>query len=358
MNNGYKYTEEQWKQITNADCIETAKALGYEFDEKRSDRDALRIKDNAGLFVWRNGSGYYQHSTGAKGHAVDLVMMANNCGYKQAMDYIFSNVLGRSDYEINRQERTDHTRLSKENVEKEDVEFVLPKQAEGRPARVYAYLNHTRCISGDVIKEAFKRRILYQDEKYGNCCFVGYDKENIPQYCAKRGTTTDHQFRGEVSGSNKSCGWKLQGSLETGAKLYIFEAPIDAMSHASLNQLAGRDWRQDTRLSMGGCSMLPIEQHLKDYPNKYSEIVICTDNDERGHKMADIISEKLSGEYKVTRRSSVSKDWNEDLTRIGQLAADYRTSMKTAMDIYYSRNCRHIEEQQEITEEGCLEAEP
>ncbi len=358
MNSGYKYTEEQWKAITNADCIETAKALGYEFDEKRSDKSALRIKENGGLFVWKSGKGFYQHSTGDKGRAIELVMKANGCNYISAMDFIFSNVLRRSDYEINLQKHSDYNKPNKEKFEKEYIEFVLPKQEEGKPSRVYAYLSYTRCISRKVIEEAFEKKILYQDSKFGNCCFVGYDKDNVPRYCSKRGTNTDIQFRGEVTGSDKKFGWKLQGSNETGAKLYIFEAPIDAMSHASLNQLAGRDWRQDTRLSMGGCSMLAVDQHLKDYPGKYSEIVICTDNDEAGNKMAGIISEKLSGEYKVTRRSSVSKDWNEDLTRISKLAADYKTSMENAMSIYYSRSCRHTEKEQEAAEEDYLEAEP
>lgn len=181
-----------------------------------------------------------------------------------------------------------------------------------------------------------EERTLYQDDKYGNCCFVGCDKDGTPRYCSKRSTNSDIQFRGEAAGSDKAFGCKIQGSLETGAKLYIFEAPIDAMSHASLNEITGRDWKKDTRLAMGGCSILPIEQHLKDYPDKYSEIVICTDNDERGNQMADIIKEKLSGGYKVTRRSSFAKDWNEDLTNINAIAKNNGIPLKSAVNEYYN----------------------
>lgn len=82
--------------------------------------------------------------------------------------------------------------------------------------------------------------------------------------------------------------------------------------------------------------MLPIEQHLKDYPDKYSEIVICTDNDERGNEMAGIIKEKLIGRYKVTRRSSFAKDWNEDLTHITGIAGRENISLKSAVSEYYN----------------------
>lgn len=330
MGKGYKYTAEQWKEITNADCVEVARALGYEFDEKRSDKNSLHIKDHSGLFVWRNGKGWYQHSTGAQGYATDLVMFAKGCNYKQAMEYIFSNVLGRSDYEVNKQYHSSvHT-----TAQKEKPEFKLPERAANHK-RVFAYLTQTRCISKKIVASALEERTLYQDNKYGNCCFVGFDKDGNPRYCNKRSTNSDIQFRGEAAGSDKAFGWKIQGSLETGAKLYIFEAPIDAMSHATLNEITGRDWKKDTRLAMGGCSMLPIEQHLKDYPDKYSEIVICTDNDERGNEMAGIIKEKLIGRYKVTRRSSFAKDWNEDLTNITGIAGRENIPLKSAVGEYY-----------------------
>ena len=146
MGRGYKYTAEQWKDITNADCVEVARALGYEFDEKRSDKNSLHIKEHSGLFVWRNGKGWYQHSTGAQGYAIDLVMFAKGCSYKQAMEYIFSNVLGRSDYEVNKQYHSSvHT-----NAQKEKPEFKLPERAANHK-RVFAYLTQTRCISKKIV---------------------------------------------------------------------------------------------------------------------------------------------------------------------------------------------------------------
>lgn len=62
--------------------------------------------------------------------------------------------------------------------------------------------------------------------------------------------------------------------------------------------------------------MFALHQHLQDYPNRYTEIVVCVDNDEAGRKIERKISDELDGEYKITRRFPFSKDWNEDLVKI------------------------------------------
>ena len=336
-----KYSEEEWKAITNADCTEVARALGYEFDEKRSDRNALRVKDQGGLFVWRNGSGWYCHSTGEKGHAVDLVRRTLGCEYREALDFIADNLLIQT---------TDHhyKEISRSSAAQKEPpkEFALPERAE-KNNRVAAYLKYERGIPYKVINYAMESKILYQDKEYGNCCFVGYDNSGVPRYCTKRGTNSFQQFRGEVAGSDKSYSFKMMGSNTQGAKLYIFEAPIDAMSHAALNEIVGRDWSKDTRLAMGGCCYLPIERHLKDSPGRYSEIVICTDNDEAGIKMAKEIEEKYGGEYKVTRRSSFAKDWNEDLKNINGIAQSNKIPLKNALNVYYNK-CIEQQKQEEL----------
>lgn len=336
-----KYSEEDWKAITNANCVDLARALGFEFDEKRSDRNAIRVKDQGGLFIWRNGKGWYCHSTGEKGHAIDLVQRTIGCNYREAMDFIADNLLIQisSAYADN---------IIKSNTVQETAaqKFELPEKSE-KNNRVAAYLRYERGIPYKVINYAMENKILYQDKKYGNCCFVGYDNKGIPKYCTKRGTNSSQQFRGEVAGSDKSFSFKIMGSDTQGAKLYIFEAPIDAISHAALNEIVGRDWKKETRLAMGGCCMAPIEQHLKDYPNRYSEILICTDNDEAGMKMARTIEEKYGGEYKVSRRCSYAKDWNEDLKKINEIAKTNNSSLKNAMDTYYNK-CAESRKKEEM----------
>ncbi len=335
-----KYPEEVWKTIIYADCVQVARALGFEFNEKRSGRDALRVKDQGGLFVWRNGSGWYCFSTGESGHAVDLVQRTLSCKYREALDFIADNVLANTEHSYREFSR------SAAPVKEPPEEFMLPEKAE-KNNRVAAYLKYERGIPYTVINYAMKSEILYQDKKYGNCCFVGYDNSGVPRYCTKRGTNPFQQFRGEVAESDKSYSFKMMGSNSQGAKLYIFEAPIDAMSHAALNDIVGRDWKRDTRLAMGGCCYLPIDQHFKDFPGRYSEIVVCTDNDEGGIKMAKEIEEKYGGEYKVTRRCSFAKDWKEDLKNINSIAKENNTTLKHSLNIYYNK-CTEQKKQEEL----------
>lgn len=339
-----KYSEDEWKAITNADCVAVARSLGLEFDEKRSDRNALRIKDQGGLFVFRNGKSWYCHSTGVAGRAVDLVECTLGCNYREALNYISDNVLALQTTNNSYNRRKESTAVPKEPPK----EFKLPEKAE-KNSRVAAYLRHERGIPYKVINYAMENRILYQDKEHGNCCFVGYDKEGVPKYCTKRGTNTFYQFRGEVGGSDKNYSFKMMGRGGQGERLYIFEAPIDAMSHAGLNEIVGNDWQRDTRLAMGGCCYMPIEQHLKDFPDRYSGIVICTDNDEKGIIMARKIEEKFGGEYKVTRRSSFAKDWNEDLKSINTISTQRNIPLKNAVRIYYSQ-CVVQQKQEENTQ--------
>jgi len=63
-----KYPDDIWKQITNANCVETALQLGLDLDEKKSDKKAIKVKGFGGLFLWRDGSGYYHHSNNERGN--------------------------------------------------------------------------------------------------------------------------------------------------------------------------------------------------------------------------------------------------------------------------------------------------
>ena len=335
----YSYSEEQWHDITNASCIDAALSLGYEIDEKHSDKKALKIKNNGGLYVWRDGTGWYQHSTNERGRVVELVTKTLGCNYKQALDYIYDNILkGERTYEGQKRSFLPQFTAQAEDTKRED--FKLPKKAP--PIRVYAYLIKNRGIEQSIVRAMVTQGNLFQSEKGGNCCFVGRDKDGNPAYCAIRGTG-EKPFRGEITGSAKLYGFTMNGSSD---KLYVFEAPIDAMSHATLVSIRGKEWSADTRLALGGCCLHALEQHLADYPNKYREIYVCTDNDEAGQKIANKIAEAFSSKYVVKRRVSAAKDWNEDLKNIRKLA-EKTPVLRNAMDMYYRGEAR-----QELHEEA------
>ena len=308
-----RYSDEEWRAITSADCIRTAQALGLEFDEKRSDAKAIHIKGYGGLYVWRSGNGWYQHSSGEYGHAVELVQKFTDMSYREALDFINDNVL----LEQNAGTKIAYTYSPPpdQGEPKKEKTFELPEKADN-DKRVFAYLTKARCIDPTIVRYALKNKLIYQEAVKGNCCFVGYDKDNNPKYCTKRGTNSNVQFRGEVGGSDKKIGWKMTGVGEN-PRLYIFEAPIDAMSHASIYLWNGMDWKKDTRLALGGCSPLALETELAN--RQYKSLIICSDNDAAGNQLAEKIKEQYGDEYKVVRKTPLAKDWNEDLTNMRDL---------------------------------------
>ena len=61
---------------------------------------------------------------------------------------------------------------------KEREPLVLPEKADNMK-RAYWYLVSVRGISPKIVSHFMNRKMLYQEKKYGNCVFVGYDAEEI-----------------------------------------------------------------------------------------------------------------------------------------------------------------------------------
>ena len=109
--------------------------------------------------------------------------------------------------------------------------LVLPPKAEGKYDRVFAYLAETRGISPAVISDFMKSKQIYQDTK-GNCVFVGYDEKGTAKFGAVRTTLTERKYRGDCKNSDKRYAFSQIGTDST--RLYIFEAPIDLLSHCTI----------------------------------------------------------------------------------------------------------------------------
>ena len=337
-----KYPDDIWKQITNANCVETALQLGLDLDEKKSDKKAIKVKGFGGLFLWRDGSGYYHHSNNERGNAVHLVQKILGVDYKPALDYIYQNVLGKSSYTL------DYEIYKNRDDEKENKNFSLPEKT--KPKRIYAYLIQKRGIDKRIISSLIKSKQIFEEKDRGNVCFVGYDKNKNPKYCAKRGTS-DKQFRGETANSNKSYGFFIEGKSDI---LKVFESPIDAISHANLAFITNGNWQKDTRLSLGGCSDKALEQHLKDYPNKYKTIWFCLDNDKAGVEAATLLANKYMNNFNVIKKTAIGKDWNEDLQQIRDLENQFNCTSLQACAYLYKQipipSIEHMEEELQLCE--------
>ena len=120
------------------------------------------------------------------------------------------------------------------------------------------------------------RKMVYQEKKYGNCVFVGYDAEGTARYCSMRAARDNSSFKMDATGSDKSYPFFHEGKTDL---LIVTEAPIDLMSHASIAaDFYGRDWMQDHRISTGCLWNGAIDRYLEAHP-QIKRLVFAVDND-------------------------------------------------------------------------------
>lgn len=154
---------------------------------------------------------------------------------------------------------------------------------------------------------------------FKNCAFISFDFENKekPMFCALRGLGKSN-FKQDVRNSNKSFGFKMQG---TSNKLFVFESPIDAISHATISKLLGRDYTRDSRISTGGLTDKSLEKFLEHNKN-IENIVFCFDNDfDKDKNYGQEYAQKCSQKYESQGfRTSINKPILNDFNTVLQNA--------------------------------------
>lgn len=310
------FTEEQMQQIYNTNIIDFAVSNGFEVE--KGDKATVHVKNSGGLYLFKHGRGYYCFTTERKGNIVDFAMDYFNLSKREAMEMI----LGCRAYE-----QTEHVIMPQEKMER--GKMALPPRDEN-DRRVFAYLTKTRHIDPEIVQAMMRQGKVYQarQEVNGkvrrNCAFVGYDEQGAPRYCALRGPSADSSFRQDMENSDKTYGFVMEGSSR---RVYEFEAPIDAMSHATLCKLHGIDWRKDYRVSEGCLSNRALKRFLETHPD-VKEIVFCYDNDKDGkladgtpHNHGQVRAEQekayfASLGYKTYIQTPTEKDFNKMLTSL------------------------------------------
>ena len=310
------FTEEQMKQVFATNLIDFAVQNGFEIE--KGDRNTVHVKHSGGLFLFKHGRGYYCFSTGQKGNIIDFAKE-----YLGAMDFksAVEMILGCEAYAM--------TKPLVEPVEKKKREKLILPEKDKSYDRTIAYLIQTRGIDKEIVYDMIKKekvygaRTVHNGQSFHNCAFVGYDEKNEPRYCSLRSPSTYYKFQQDVENSDKTYGFCMEG---TSNRVYEFEAPIDAMSHATLCKFYGIDWRKDHRVAEGGL----LDEALKRYlalHKEITEIVFCYDNDREGvdakgnprnhgqikAKESALYFAELG--YQVAIQTPKNKDFNLDLQK-------------------------------------------
>jgi DNA primase (bacterial type) len=302
-----KFTKEEYDKANEADLVELLQSRGVEL--KKQGNSYCGVEHDS--FVVKNNH-WFWNSQGLHGGPIDYLTKIEGMTLPDAV-HLLAN--GQRDAGLT----SPSAYVPYTKKKKEKVPFVLPT-ANSNNRRVFEYLNKTRHIDSEIINWCIKQGLVYESNvlspKTGksmhNCVFTGL-LDGKPVFATMRGLFDKEgqkPFRHEVDGSLEECRFVMPGRSNT---IVIFEAPIDAMSHATLWKQSGIDWTHHTRVALCGNCDIALEGYLKRNPH-IKKLVWSVDNDAGGQKAIDRYFQKYADKgYTQLVDLPKTKDWNSDL---------------------------------------------
>ena len=311
------FNKEQIEEAKKVDIVSLVINNGYEV---KKENNAYNIIGYGGLYIFGknqdNTQGFYWHSKGIKGNAIDFCKEFFNDNYLKAIERLLAV---HSVDTINKNKITNNLKNTVHSVDT-IKEFKLPER-DKEIKKAYAYLTDTRMISKKLVNDCIKYGIIrqFKEDKYTYVGFIGKDKNNKTKYLMLRSTLTGNNYKKEIKGSSKEYGFKIFNketvhSVDNKINIHIFESPIDLLSYMTI--FPKLTLNNNAFLSMGGISSKALNQFINDYEPNISQITICFDNDEAGINNANKIKKELDNKYKVIINKPLYKDYNEQLKAI------------------------------------------
>jgi hypothetical protein len=309
--------EKTAEQARNADMIAfLERHCGFTFTTRRG---AYRCKQHPSLAVKGDRRSWYWHSKSIGGcGALDYLMKIEQMLFREAVEAVTGIAAAP-------------TPAAGRSAQEQPITLFLPEKA-GIPLRLYDYLCVKRGIDSGIVNTLIQKETLYEDRR-GNVVFVGRDERHKPRFASVRGTY-DRVFRMDCEGSDKRYGFNMV--FAPSERLYVFESPIDAMSHASLENAATGDkdaWKRHSRLSLAGTSDTALPFFLNQH-SAARELVFCLDNDEPGREAAATMARKYADKGYMTRLElSKGKDHSDDLQALRTRIQAEKRPKHRGMDI-------------------------
>lgn len=257
----------------------------------------------------------------------------------------FTNVIYESyDYLFDElKESTDNDNINSKKP------FELPPKADNFK-RLFAYLCGTRCLDKEIVQNLVKQGKIYESSRdytkdgesksLHNAVFIGFDKDGQARSGFQRGliTNTENPFKRDVIGSEKEYAFCVDGenNVDTVA---VFEASIDAVSHASIEKISVRDYKAIDRIALGGIAFKPLQHYLDEHPH-IKKVIICVDADEAGDKAAESLKTELinagytpdNGYHCERQIPTGHKDFNEYLISYREALAEQHQNVNSKVE--------------------------
>lgn len=258
---------------------------------------------------WRWNSRQYGRNTAmALGYLIDVRGM----GFVEAVETLAG------------ERAAEHSYQEAAKVQQEPQKYAFhPPRSLRYPTKVVAYLQD-RGIHSDIISRCLRGSILCESRYYNPgspyhnaavCVFMGKDEAGAVKFAAMRGIECD--MKQDKAGSDKRFNFCLPPENPGSRQLAVFESPIDALSHASLQWRNGWQW-DGYRLSLGGTSDTALISFLERNP-QITRVILHLDNDAPGITAARRIKTQIAADSRFRHiRMSVNpprkgKDYNEAL---------------------------------------------
>ncbi len=273
--------------------------------------DAYHLKSHDSLKLSNGKWCWWSHGKMGGVNALEYLIKVEEMKFPEAV-HLVNETCGL--FLVSAKSQTRSAKPTKEPPKKQ--EFLLPVRSYNN-RRITAYLL-SRGIDMEILDQCYQRGLIYEDNKYHNAVFVGYDN-GTAKYAGLRGATTGNRYMGEVPGSDKAYGFAVLGNADNSI-VHVFESAIDALSYLTQVKLGGGDWRGETVLSLGGVykdsDVIPValQTYLEGHPS-VQEVVLRLDNDTTGRNAAQNIALNLNSVSVTILHPEEGKDYNEWLQK-------------------------------------------
>lgn len=283
-------TKEQIRQAREANLF--AYLERHEHGVLKRDGPNYRHREHDSLVYVTAKDYWYWNSRSKRINALDYLMEIRGYSLVDAVNALVGTEVQSS---FPSRSYQDHTAVRQ--VKKPDRCY-LPWRKQC--ATSYASYLQKRGISTAVINRCARLGILYEGnykkkEPDGKatyipvCVFVGKDEHGTAKFACMRGIHSD--LRKDAYGSDKEYSFCLPPCKANSRHLAVFEAPIDVLSHATLQELNGWKW-DGYRLSLGGTSHVALFAFLTRHP-EIRHVNLYMDSDYAGLKNAHKIKDML-----------------------------------------------------------------
>ena len=332
------YSDEQFEYAKECSALEYAQKRGYELIRKGN---YYHMKEHDSMVFSTDGM-WFWNSRSLIGKAIKFIMAYEDKTIVEAVQ-ILNHVEGQTYEDVKNGRVPQYTSRQPAQAPRavpattEKSPFKLPVQSNDF-RRMFGYLCGTRKLDVDILKNIIGQGDLYESvyryvvkstgemKEVHNAVFVGRDRHGEPKSAFQRGLTSlgeNTTYKRDVSGSDPAAPFCIHGH-EDAQTVIVFEASIDAISHACIYKDAGLDYKLYDRIALGGTEKtVGLTTYLQTHPT-ISRVVIAMDEDAGGRAAEQHIRELLDEtQYEiVSLRQSVGKDWNEYLVKWRQIAED------------------------------------